>query len=129
MARIKRDRPWSEYPIGTKAYCVHGGHWIRVERGWKWFTGDTFPTPGADAFDVELPAPPAPRQGGGRVMNNYMGKLSNTTYDSIVEAVENAICDGIGAQEFISLIREAWAVELSDKAKRDDRVFYKERGT
>ena len=49
---------WSEYPIGTKAHAVMGGHWIKTEKGWKWCTGDTFPRPGADVIRVELPEPP-----------------------------------------------------------------------
>jgi hypothetical protein len=49
------NRPWSEYPIGTKALAINGGHWIKVERGWRWCTGDTFPTPGGEAFTVVLP--------------------------------------------------------------------------
>jgi hypothetical protein len=55
--RIKKDRDWRDYPIGTKAHAFDGGHWIRVERGWKWFNGSTFPTPGADAIGdcIELP--------------------------------------------------------------------------
>lgn len=55
MAKQRADRPWSEYPIGTKAHALMGGHWIKTEGGWKWFCGDTFPTPAADAFDVTLP--------------------------------------------------------------------------
>lgn len=51
----RRDRPWSEYPIGTKAHAFDGGHWTKTEWGWKWHNGDTFPAPGADAFDVTLP--------------------------------------------------------------------------
>lgn len=47
--KIKKDRDWSEYPIGTKAWAVTGGYWIRMTRGWKWCTGDTFPTPGGDS--------------------------------------------------------------------------------
>lgn len=35
-------------PIGTKAPAFIGGHWVRVERGWKWHCGDTFPSPGGD---------------------------------------------------------------------------------
>lgn len=54
-ARMKIDKPWSEYPIGTKAHAVMGGYWIKTERGWKWCTGATFPTPGGDAIRVELP--------------------------------------------------------------------------
>jgi hypothetical protein len=55
--RLPVDRPWSEYPIGTKAHAFNGGHWIRVRNGWKWFNGSTFPTPGADAIGecIELP--------------------------------------------------------------------------
>lgn len=53
--RVRRDRPWHEYPIGTKAWSLGGGHWLRTDRGWKWHMGDTFPTPGGDAFDVTFP--------------------------------------------------------------------------
>jgi len=35
-------------PIGTKAPSINGGHWVKVERGWKWCTGSTFPRPGGD---------------------------------------------------------------------------------
>lgn len=51
----KIDRDWRDYPIGTKAFAVMGGHWIKTELGWKWCTGDTFPTPGGDAYRVQLP--------------------------------------------------------------------------
>lgn len=44
-----QDRPWSDYPLGTKAYAYNGGYWIRVSDGWKWNSGSTFPTPGGDA--------------------------------------------------------------------------------
>jgi hypothetical protein len=56
-ARFVRDRPWNEYPSGTKAHAIDGGCWLRVQNGWMWHTGDTFPTPGADAMGkcVELP--------------------------------------------------------------------------
>ena len=51
-----KDRPWSEYPVGTKAWALGGGYWIRVPNGWKWHNGDTFPTPGGDATGrVTLP--------------------------------------------------------------------------
>lgn len=60
---LRQDRDWSEYPLGTKAHAFNGGAWLRVKRGWKWNghltkgAGDTFPSPGADAFGkcVELP--------------------------------------------------------------------------
>lgn len=56
VERVEKDRPWSGYPIGTKAYSIDGGHWIRVKGGWKWHNGSTFPTPGGSAFGkcVEL---------------------------------------------------------------------------
>ena len=55
---IGQTKPWSAYPIGTKAHSYNGGYWVRVERGWKWCTGDTFPTPGGEAVGmcIELPA-------------------------------------------------------------------------
>lgn len=52
-----------DYPIGTKALHFNGGHWTRVDNGWQWNGGDTFPRPGPDAFEVEVPlfaAPPSP---------------------------------------------------------------------
>ena len=49
------NKSWNDYPIGTKAFSVSGGFWEETSRGWKWCTGDTFPTPGADACDVEEP--------------------------------------------------------------------------
>lgn len=50
-------------PIGTKAPAIMGGHWIKVELGWKWFCGDTFPTVGGD-WDGNLiyPEAEAPRE-------------------------------------------------------------------
>lgn len=56
----KADRPWSEYPIGTKArQSWEGGYWIKTEHGWKWHNGATFPRPGA-ADQVMLAAAPTP---------------------------------------------------------------------
>ena len=54
---LPQDRPWWDYPLGTKAYSVTGGYWERVNEGWKWCTGATFPTPGGDACGncIELP--------------------------------------------------------------------------
>ena len=58
---IPRDKPWHLYPNGTKAPAHGGGHWVRVTGGWKWCTGDIFPTPGGDNMDqVILPDQPAP---------------------------------------------------------------------
>jgi hypothetical protein len=51
-----RYLPWRDYPLGTLAYASMGGHWEKNERGWKWCTGSTFPTPGADVCRVEVPA-------------------------------------------------------------------------
>jgi len=60
--RLKKDREWRDYPLGTKAHAHNGGAWLKTERGWTWnghtrCPGSTFPTPGADAFGVciELP--------------------------------------------------------------------------
>lgn len=53
---IKADRDIKEYPIGTKFKCITGGHWVRVERGFKWFCGSTFPRVGGDwTGEVRLP--------------------------------------------------------------------------
>jgi len=55
--RERKNRPWRDYPIGTRVYAYNGGYWERVTNGWKWYCGDTFPQPGADAIGlcVELP--------------------------------------------------------------------------
>jgi hypothetical protein len=52
------DRPWSAYPLGTKAHSCMGGWWLRTERGWQWNgKHGTFPTPGGEACGacIELP--------------------------------------------------------------------------
>lgn len=49
------NHPLESYPIGTKAReSWHGGYWIKVLKGWKWCSGDTFPIPGC-ANEVMLP--------------------------------------------------------------------------
>lgn len=51
-----KDKDWSEYPVDTKAFAINGGYWIKTERGWKWYIGSTFPTPGGDASGIiQLP--------------------------------------------------------------------------
>ena len=45
---VRADKPIREYPLGTKFKALMGGHWIRVERGFKWCTGSTFPNVGGD---------------------------------------------------------------------------------
>jgi|688.fasta_scaffold2308256_1 hypothetical protein len=45
---VRADKPVKEYPLGTKFKALMGGHWIRVERGFKWCTGSTFPNVGGD---------------------------------------------------------------------------------
>lgn len=50
-----KRKPWDEYAIGTKAFHFDGGYWEKVERGWKWCTGATFPTPGAEVIRVVEP--------------------------------------------------------------------------
>ena len=53
-------------PLGTRAPAYNGGYWIRVERGWKWCTGATFPRPGADwNGKLIVPAQPQPEVGNG----------------------------------------------------------------
>lgn len=51
----QQNRPWSEYPNGTKAYAIGGGYWEKNDKGWTWIGGCTFPTPGGDAIWVEFP--------------------------------------------------------------------------
>jgi len=50
------DRPWKDYPVGTRAHAVNGGHWMKIESGrWRWCTGSTFETPGGDTCSITLP--------------------------------------------------------------------------
>lgn len=42
------ERMLAEAPEGSKAISVCGGHWLKMERGWRWCTGSVFPRPGAD---------------------------------------------------------------------------------
>ncbi len=64
-ARFASAGGWSRYPIGTRAYSSSGGYWERVQNGWwKWCTGSTFPTPGADAIEVAVPATQPREQAG-----------------------------------------------------------------
>lgn len=48
----KVTQDWSEYPVGTRAPAIGGGHWHKTLNGWKWNgpfgSGGTFPTPGGD---------------------------------------------------------------------------------
>ena len=55
--RERKALPWDDYPIGTKAHALMGGHWLKVRtHGWQWRpNGSMFPTPGGDAFDVSVP--------------------------------------------------------------------------
>jgi len=46
---------WSSYPVGTRAYAIGGGYWLKVFTGWKWNGGATFPKPGGDVSHVQLP--------------------------------------------------------------------------
>jgi hypothetical protein len=48
--------------MGTKAHAFNGGYWIRVQRGWKWFSGDTFPRPGGDACGACIEFPESEHQ-------------------------------------------------------------------
>lgn len=63
--RVPQDRKWSEYPLGTKAHACGGGYWERVNTGWKWCTGATFPTPGGDACGDCVEPPNAALSGSG----------------------------------------------------------------
>ncbi len=61
LVRLRVDRPWREYPLGTKAHACIGGYWLKMAHGWKWNgpngNGGAFPTPGGDACGacIELP--------------------------------------------------------------------------
>lgn len=59
------DTRLANAPIGTMAPACTGGYWVRVERGWQWCTGSTFPRPGGD-WTGELIAPSSAAIGGGK---------------------------------------------------------------
>lgn len=45
---VKTTRSLKDYPLGSKFRAINGGYWERVENGFKWCTGDTFPNLGGD---------------------------------------------------------------------------------
>ena len=52
---VEKDRPWSDYPLGTKArQGWMGSWWEKTEHGWKSMGGITFPYP-SDANQVCIP--------------------------------------------------------------------------
>lgn len=56
LSKIKPIGPWSDCPIGTKAFHKAGGYWIKAERGWTWLVdGPIFGAPGDGVFMVVLP--------------------------------------------------------------------------
>ena len=43
------DRPFENYPIGTKAQALGGDHWIKNNTGWRWCNSSrSYPYPGGD---------------------------------------------------------------------------------
>lgn len=44
----RTTRNLKEYPLGSKFRAISGGYWEKVENGFKWCTGDTFPNLGGD---------------------------------------------------------------------------------
>jgi hypothetical protein len=51
---------WSNFPTGSIATAIMGGHWYRTDGGWKWNgpngRGGTFPRPGGDWHSVFIPS-------------------------------------------------------------------------
>lgn len=45
---VKTTRSLKDYPLGSKFRAINGGYWERVENGFKWCTGNTFPNLGGD---------------------------------------------------------------------------------
>lgn len=44
----RTTRSLKKYPLGSKFRAISGGYWEKVENGFKWCTGDTFPNLGGD---------------------------------------------------------------------------------
>lgn len=55
--RLRKDREWAQYPIGTKAHAGAGVWWTRVAEGWMSQSSTVYTTPGADALGncIEMP--------------------------------------------------------------------------
>jgi len=97
---IPKDRDWSEYPIGTKAKCITGGHWIRNKSGWKWFCGDTFPTPGGDATgDIMLPLNFLPKDQKSENVEVYLSSRVKDRELQIVEKLKSIAETAIGSHQ------------------------------
>ena len=44
--KVKKDKLWEDYPMGTKAFATCGGYWIKIKAGWQWYTfGGIVPEP------------------------------------------------------------------------------------
>lgn len=55
---LARDRPWRDYPEGTKAHSYSGGVWLKLTGGqWQFTGGSKSKSPGPDAkrYCIELP--------------------------------------------------------------------------
>jgi len=63
MKRIQRERPWEDYPEGTKFYAEEEGLvWVKTETGWGIWTNGAInslsscpPNYGASGECIELP--------------------------------------------------------------------------
>lgn len=44
----RTTRSLKDYPLGSKFRAINGGYWEKVENGFKWCTGATFPNLGGD---------------------------------------------------------------------------------
>jgi hypothetical protein len=45
MKRIQRERPWEDYPEGTRLYAAGGEQWVRTAEGWAKYENGTLGQP------------------------------------------------------------------------------------
>lgn len=72
-------------PLGTKAPSLNGGHWTRVEQGWKWCTGSTFPRPGGD-WNGRLIAPVAQEASQDDPIGDFQAEARHAKLDDFVRS-------------------------------------------
>lgn len=89
-------------PLGTKAPAYGGGHWIRVEHGWKWCTGSTFPRPGGDWNGKLIP----PQRTESEPEQSLMEKVANKLFGDITIHVPD-FCNPAPQPDDIALLRQA----------------------
>lgn len=123
----KVDRPWRDYPVGTKAHSCLGGYWVKItQTGWQ-FNGRAhsgmFHNPGGEAQGacIELPMTAVEMEPTGPPDDEPLGRI---------DRLRRALADLVGAHNEYELgaIADTLHVrKLVDKTgspnKEDDAVL------